>query len=339
MFRFEEISYLFLLIGIPVLIALFFISYRWTLSRTNRLISGGLQENLLGHISKIGRRTKQLLLLLSILLLSFAWANPQWGNKKAKVMSKSADLFVLLDISQSMMVEDISPNRLERAKRFAEQMINGLRGNRIGLILFAGEAYLQMPLTSDYAATGLFLRTANVNQAGTQGTVVGEAIGLASKAFQEDNLHHKTIIIISDGEDHDENALTKAKEAYDQGIVTYTIGVGTEEGDFIPYVNASGAADFKRDQAGKLVKSQFNETLLSNVANAGGGKYYPIFAGDQIIEDLKIELEKLDKREIEQKSFTDYASYFQYFLFFGILLLIIEFLLSETKRRSKNLTL
>ncbi len=331
MFRFEEINHLYLLIGIPVLILLFYLSYRWRNQRLDRMISSGLQSNLVGHISKIRRRTKQLLLLLSVLLLSFAWANPQWGNKKAKVLSQSADLFILLDISQSMMVEDVSPSRLERAKRFSEKLVRGLRGNRIGLVLFAGEAYLQMPLTTDYAATEIFLRTANTNQAGTQGTVIGEAINLATKAFEEDNLHHKAIIIISDGEDHDAKAIAQAEESYNQGIVTYTIGIGTEEGDFIPYKAPNGANDFKRDANGKLIKSQFNEQLLSDVANGGGGKYYPIFADDQIIDDLTLELEKLDKREIEQKSFTDYASYFQYFLFFGILLLIIEFILYEYK--------
>ncbi len=249
-------------------------------------------------------------------------------------MAKSADIFLLLDISQSMMAQDISPNRLERAKRFAENLVNGLRGNRIGLVLFAGEAYLQMPLTSDYAATSLFLRTANTDLAGTQGTVIGEAIELANKAYEEDNNHHKMMIIISDGEDHDENALAKAEDVYDEGVVVYTIGVGTPEGDFIPYTNANGASDFKRDDSGKLIKSQFNEELLVNVADEGGGKYYPLLAGQQIIDDLEIELEKLDKREIEQKSFTDYASYFQYFLFAAIILLIIEFLLPERKTKA-----
>lgn len=332
MFRFEEISYLYLLGGIPILILLFYLSFQWRNKRIDRLVSDSLQPIVLGGISNIRRRTKQLFLLLAIAFLSIALANPQWGNKKAKVLSQSADIFVLLDISQSMMTRDVSPNRLERSKRFAEKLVNGLRSNRIGLVLFAGEAYLQMPLTSDYAATSLFLRTANTSLAGTQGTVIGEAIGLASKAFQEDNLHHKTMIIISDGEDHDELAISKAGEAYDEGIVIYTIGVGTEEGDFIPYTNVNGSNDFKRDEAGKLVKSQFNPALLQNIANEGGGKYYPILADQQIIDDLELELEKLDRREIEQKSFTDYASYFQYFLFIAIVLLLIEFLLSERKR-------
>lgn len=331
MFRFEEISYLYLLIGIPIIIVLFYLSFQWRNKRISRLVNTNLQASVFGHISNIRRRTKQLLLLLSILFLAIAWANPQWGNKKAKVLSKSADIFVILDISQSMMTQDVSPNRLERSKRFAENLVTGLRGNRIGLILFAGEAYLQMPLTSDYAATSLFLRTANPDLAGTQGTAIGEAISLASRAFQEDNLHHKTIIIISDGEDHDEKAISQAEEAYDNGIVIYSVGIGTEEGDFIPYKTANGSNDFKRDESGKLVKSQFNPELLQNVANEGGGRYYPILANQQIIDDLKLELEKLDRREIEQKSFTDYASYFQYFLFFAIALLIIEFLLSERK--------
>ncbi len=334
MFRFEEISYLYLLIAIPLLIGLFYLSYKWRNQRLNRLISSGLQSSVLGHISNIRRRTKQLFFLLTLLFLALAGANPQWGNKKAKIVAKSADIFVLLDISQSMMTKDVSPNRLERSKRFAEKLVTGLRGNRIGLILFAGESYLQMPLTSDYAATSLFLRTANPSLAGTQGTLIGEAIDLASRAFEKDNNHHKMVIIISDGEDHDEQAINRAAEVYDEGIVVYSIGIGTEEGDFIPYTTANGVNDFKRDDNGKLVKSQFNGALLTNVANKGGGKYYPILAGQEIIDDLKVELEKLDKREIEQKSFTDYASYFQYFLFAAMLLLFIEFLLSEKKTKS-----
>jgi len=319
------------LIGIPILIGLFYLSYQWRNRRVNKLVHQGLQSSVLSHISNIRRRIKQLLLLLTILFLAFAGANPQWGNKKEKVMAKSADIFVLLDISQSMMTQDISPNRLERSKRFAETLVNELRGNRIGLVLFAGEAYLQMPLTSDYAATSLFLRTANTDLAGTQGTVIGEAIELASKAYEEDNNHHKMMVIISDGEDHDEKALSTAADIFDDGVVIYTIGVGTAEGDFIPFTNSNGVNDFKRDDSGKLVKSQFNEELLVNVADEGGGKYYPLLAGQQIMEDLEMELEKLDRREIEQKSFTDFASYFQYFLFAAIALLFVEFFLSERK--------
>ena len=339
MFRFEEISYLYLLFGIPAFTLLFYISYKWRNIRIQRILQSGLASPLLNHISNINRRTKQVFLLIAVLLLSFAWSNPQWGNKKEKVLSKSTDVFILLDISQSMMTRDVSPNRLERAKRFSEKLLTGLRGNRMGLVVFAGEAYLQMPLTSDYASTQLFLRTANTNQAGTQGTNIAQAINLAKKAFQEENNHHKTLIIISDGENHDEDAITAAKTVYEQGIVTYTIGVGTAEGDFIPYVNERGAEDFKRDAGGNLIKSQFNENLLTDIANSGGGKYYPIFAENQIIEDLKIELDKLDKREIEQNSFSNYSSYYQYFLFFAVLILILELLLSERKRNSGNLTL
>lgn len=334
MFRFEEIGYLFLLAGIPLLMGLFWLSYLWRNKRVANLISEELRNRLVGHVSNFRRRLKQVLLLITLGLLSFAWANPQWGSKKEKVLSKSADIFILLDISQSMMVQDISPNRLERVKRFSSQMVNDLRGNRLGLILFAGEAYLQMPLTSDYAATDLFLKTANTDLATTQGTAIGEAVDLAIRAFEKDNQNHKIILIISDGEDHDDEATKMVEEAYDQGIVTYTIGVGTEEGDFIPYTKTNGAQDFKRDAQGQLVKSRFNGDLLTNLADKGGGKFYPIIAGNQIISDLKLELEKLDKREIEQKSFTDYASYYQYFLFLAIILLFIEFILSERKRKT-----
>ncbi len=334
MFRFEEIGYLFLLAGVPLLVLLFWLSYLWRNKRIASLISEDLRTRLVGHISNFRRRLKQVFLLITIALLSLAWANPQWGSKKEKVLSKSADIFILMDISQSMMVQDISPNRLERVKRFASQMVNNLKGNRLGLVLFAGEAYLQMPLTSDYAATDLFLKTANTDLATTQGTAIGEAVDLAIRAFEKDNQNHKIILIISDGEDHDDQAVKVVGEAYDQGIVTYTIGVGTEEGDFIPYTLPNGAQDFKRDAQGQLVKSRFNGDLLTNLADKGGGKFYPIIAGNQIINDLKLELEKLDKREIEQKSFTDYASYYQYFLFLAIILLFIEFILSERKRKT-----
>ena len=143
------------------------------------------------------------------------------------------------------------------------------------------------------------------------------------------------IIIFSDGEDHDQKAISAAEKAYGNGIVVYTIGAGTEEGDFIPVKRPTGAIDFKRDQDGQLIKTRFNEELLVNIANAGGGKYYPIIAGDEIIEDLRMELEKLDKREIEQRSFTDFASYFQYFLFFAIIFLLIEFIITERKQNIK----
>lgn len=332
MFRFEELDYLLLLAVVPALIVIFWLSYKWRNIRIAKLINNELQYKLTGHISNIKRRTKQVFLLLSIAFLAIAWANPQWGNKKEKVLSQSADIFILFDISQSMMAKDVSPSRLERSKRFASNLVENLKGNRIGLILFAGEAYLQMPLTSDFAATEIFIKTANPDQATTQGTVIGDALKLAVKAFEEDNKNHKMIIIISDGEDHDENAVKNADDALEQGIIVYTIGVGTEEGDFIPVNRPNGAVDFKRDENGQLIKSQFNESLLNNIANSGGGKYYSIFGSDLIIDDLKLELQKLDKREIEQKSFTDYASYFQYFLFFAIIFLFIEFILSERKK-------
>ena len=179
----------------------------------------------------------------------FAASNPQWGTKKDKVKAQSADIFIAFDISQSMMAQDISPSRLERAKRFTEKLIRSLKGDRVGLIYFAGDAYLQMPLTNDYAAAELFIKSANPNLAGTQGTAIDEAIDLAVRAYEEDVKHQRALIIISDGEDHDEDAISMAKEGADAGLVIYTIGVGTETGAYIPFMNR-GRTEFKKDDEG-----------------------------------------------------------------------------------------
>ena len=180
---------------------------------------------------------KNVSVLLGLFFLFVAAANPQWGTKKEKMKVESADIFIAFDISQSMMAQDISPSRLERAKRFTEKLIRKLKGDRIGLIYFAGDAYLQMPLTTDYAAAELFVKSANPNLAGTQGTAIDEAIDLAMKAYEEDVRHQRALIIITDGEDHEGKANAKAIEGANDGLVIYTIGVGTENGTYVPYLN------------------------------------------------------------------------------------------------------
>jgi len=271
---------------------------------------------------------KFALLLISLALLFVGWANPQWGNKKEKVKAKSSDIFLALDISQSMMAEDISPNRLERAKRLAINIVKSLKGNRIGLILFAGNAYLQMPLSNDFAAAEIFIQSANTDQAGTQGTAITEAIDLAQRAFQDDVQYQRALIIVTDGENHDEEAIAKAEEARDDGLVIFSVGVGTEEGGYVPY-EERGREQYKKDKDGVAIKSKLNLNLLRDLADAGNGKYYLIQQGDKVITELKSEIERIEKQEVEQRSFTEYTSYFQYFLGFGLLLMLIEYLINN----------
>ncbi|MEL6866388.1 MAG: VWA domain-containing protein, partial [Bacteroidota bacterium] len=242
------------------------------------------------------------------------------------------DVFIALDISQSMLAEDILPNRLERAKQFAQKLVNELKGERIGLLLFAGNAYLQMPLTTDYAAAMLFLRSANTRMAPTQGTAISDAIDLAERSFEEDNKHHKAIIVITDGENHEPDAIERATQARTNGLLIYTVGVGSAKGAVIPTV-VGNRRDVKRDRTGNPVTTKLNEATLADIAKAGEGKYYNMVEGDQVFTALREGIDRLEKREIEQRSFSEFESYFQYFIGLALLLLLIEFLTSYRKSR------
>lgn len=326
MFRFEEISFLFWIGLIPICFGLMFLVYLW---RGKRIGAIG-EENLVSRLMPEGSTTrlwlKNGLVLTGLLLLFVAAANPQWGTKKEKMKVQSADIFIAFDISQSMMTQDISPSRLERAKRFTEKMIRNLKGDRIGLIYFAGDAYLQMPLTNDYAAAEIFIKSANPNLAGTQGTAIDEAIDLAMKAYEEEVRHQRALIIITDGEDHEGLAMAKAKEGADDGLVIYTIGVGTENGAYVPYVDR-GRAEYKKDEEGNPVVSKLNVPNLQDIARAGGGEFYLVNQGEDAISDLKSRLDRLQKREVEQKSFSEYNSYFQWFLGIAFILFLLDWML------------
>lgn len=300
----------------------------WVKRDRSKLSESTLFDQLAPGFSWARKYLKFTLLLLSLAFLFVAWANPQWGNKKEKVKAKSSDIFIALDISQSMMAEDISPNRLERAKRLAINVVKSLRGNRIGLILFAGNAYLQMPLSSDFTAAQIFIQSANTNQAGTQGTAITEAIDLAQRAFEEGTQYQRALVVITDGENHDDEAIAKAKEARENGLIVFTIGVGTEEGGYVPY-EERGREQYKKDKDGVAIKSKLNLNLLRDLSDAGGGKYFLIQQGEKIITDLQSEIERIEKQEVEQRSFTEYASYFQYFLAFGLLLMLVEYLINN----------
>ena len=233
------------------------------------------------------------------------------------------------------LAEDIAPSRLERAIKFTQNLVEGLKTERIGFIIFAGNAYLQVPLTTDYAAVQLFVKSANPEIAPTQGTAIVDAIDLAERSFEEENKSHKALVIITDGENHDDEAMERAKEAKANGLLIFTVGVGTEAGSFIPTIVA-GRADYKRDRSGNPVRSKLNEEMLRGLAKEGTGAYLNLMSGsEEVVEALSDRIDQLEKRELEARTFTDYESYFQYFLIIALFLLIIEFLISY--RRSKSL--
>ena len=337
MFRFEHPEFLWALALLPVIIGFFIMMSRYRKRALLRFGDIGLLEQLMPDFSNNKPVIKFSLLMLSMIFLIIAWSNPQWGTKKQKIKRESVDIFIALDVSKSMLAQDISPNRMERAKRFVGDMTDALKGNRIGSIVFAGNAYMQMPLTTDYSAAKLFAKSSSTRMAPSQGTAINEAIDLVIKTFERDSKHQKALIIVTDGEDHEEEAIEKASEALADGIVIYTVGVGTAAGGNIP-VFQNGVAELKTDEAGNVVTTKLNEDMLRGVAKAGGGNYFNLNNNNdkKVISELTERVEQLDKRVFEQRVFEEYDSYFQYFLFIGLLFLVGEFLLDFKK--SKYLT-
>ena len=326
MFRFEHTPYFWALLLIPILTFFFVAMRKRRKAALLRFGESGLTARLMPLVSHIKHQFKFGILMFVLLLLVVAWANPQWGIRKEKVKKKSADVMVALDISNSMLANDVAPNRLERSKAFALDLVKAIKSESVGTIVFAGNAYLQMPLTTDYTAAALFLQSANPDQAPTQGTALADAITTAEKAFENDAKNHKILILISDGEDHEGEAIIKAKRAPEKGIIIFTIGAGTTEGSTIPY-NFGGVEEVKRDEKGEPVRTKLNESILKEIAQAGGGEYFNIANTNGIIAALQSRIEKVEKREIEQRVFNEYDTYFQYFVFFALLLLFFEFML------------
>ena len=321
-----------LLIGLAVLVGVFII-YRYQ-QRTKQdalkqLGDSDLVKKLFPSVSVKREKLKFAGLVAALALLFVAWANPQFGLKSSTAKQLSSDVMIALDVSNSMYATDVQPSRLERAKNFALDLVHALRTERIGTIVFAGHAYLQMPLTSDYSAAALFLKTADPEQVPTQGTAIAEAIDIAEQTFTPESKRYKVLIIISDGEDHDSDAIKRAEEARRNGLLIFTVGVGTPEGGFIPMQDDQ--RDFKRDDDGQPVRTKLNEKMMSDLANAGSGAYYNLSGTNDIVNALKSRIDAVQKREIAAGKLGDFESIYIYFVFAAFIILIAEFLFRAAK--------
>ncbi|CAN5155700.1 VWA domain-containing protein [soil metagenome] len=340
MMRFEHIEYLYglLLLLLP---ATAFIAYAvWRVQALSKYGDKRLIEMLMPERSKYKVYIKFGLLTLAFSAFVLAMANPQIGKKVETVKLKGADVFVAIDVSNSMMAEDLKPNRIGRAKQFVSKLVERMKNDRVGLIVFAGHSYIQMPLTSDKAATKIFLNSITTDMVPTQGTSLADAIRIAVKSFNEDEAgKFKALIILSDGEDHEGEALVAAEEAEEVGVVIHTIGIGNPKGAPIP-ITVRGKVDFKRDSDGSIVLSKLNELILQQVAASANGKYFRMGNGTEELNYLISELEGLEKRELSEKQIVDYKSYYYLFVLIGFVLLILEFLMAERRSnwiRSLNL--
>ncbi|MBI4417629.1 MAG: VWA domain-containing protein [Ignavibacteriales bacterium] len=332
MLRFEHPDLLWFLLALPVLAAGLFALRR----RQKRLLAGfaspGLLRELAPDMSAAKRAIKNTLGLVALGFVIVAAANPQVGTRLEEIKREGIDLFVALDVSLSMKAEDIRPNRLEKAKRDVSALLNKLQGDRVGLIVFAGDAFVQFPLTSDYSAADLFISAVDVDAVPTPGTMIASAIELVLKSFPEDLPTEKALIIVSDGEDTEGDLDAAIKKATSAGVKVFTVGMGTVAGGPIPLYDASGnRADYKRDRRGSIVISKLEETTLRQLASPTGGSYRRATSGGNEIDEIYDELLSLERVAFDSKQVTGYESMYQYPLALAILFLILDFLLSEKR--------
>lgn len=334
MFRFAHIEYLNLLYLIPVLVVVYWYTHRQKNQLLKNFANSKMHKLLFPLQSGIKGGIKFGLSLFAIVLLIVAIANPQVGSKIEEVKQVGIDVYILLDVSLSMQAEDIKPSRLEKAKHDISKLINKLRGDRIGLIVFSGEAFVQFPLTTDYAAANLFLSAVDVSTVPQPGTAIIPAVQLAMKSFKQDEETKKAIVIITDGENHEGNVVKISEEAASKGISIFTIGLGSATGSPIPIKNSSGTqTEYKKDRYGNVVLTKLDETTLKEIASAGQGNYYLGTNSEDELNKVYQDLSKFEETEYGTTKITDYEDRFYYLLFPAILFLIFEFFISSTKNK------
>ncbi len=319
MYRFQHPEYLWLLAAVPLVVLLFAGMLVWRGSLLRRLGAASLiNAQFLGRIP--GRTAlKAALLALSLAIAIIGAANLQGGGHPQSVQRKGVDVVIALDVSRSMLAQDLSPNRLTRARQFIERLLDKLHNDRVGLVLFAGRAYLQVPLTVDYSSMRLMLQNVRPDLVPTQGTVIGDAIELAMKSFSQKERKYKSLIVISDGEDHDEKAASKAAEAAETGVTIYTVGVGSPQG---APIYDEDTKEQKLDESGQPVITRLNEEELQSLARRGSGSYTLLRNADDAAANIATAIDDSEGRSMGAVDYTDYVSYFQWFLLPALLLLI-----------------
>lgn len=327
-FEHKEFFWAFLLIALFVL--LYWLYNGWKKRAWKKFGEGPLISRLVQQQSHTRSALRFLFLLLALIFLIFGIIDPKIGSRIEKVKRKGIDLYIALDVSNSMLAQDIKPNRLDRAKMAISNLINKLDGDRVGLIVFAGRAYRQLPLTTDYSAAKLFLSAINTKIVPIQGTAIGSAINLAVKSFGKDK-HSKAIIIISDGGNHVGHPVADAKAAAEKGIRVFTIGMGLTEGAPIPISNSNGTQTFLKDRNGNIVIAKLNEKMLQDIATAGKGTYARANNASVGLNNILANINKIQKQEIEERQFTDFVHRFQYFLSAALFFLILELITVERK--------
>jgi len=327
--RFEHPLFLITLAGIPLLVLLFRFLLRWKKSTVKKIGDANLVNQLISGYSPRKFLIKFLLVTTAFGLTGLGVANLQSPGQIEQVQRQGVDVMIALDVSKSMLAEDIQPNRLERAKLLINKLIDRLKNDRIGLVLFAGRAYLQMPLTTDHAAAKIYVNTASPASVPTQGTVIGEALTICNNAFGSKEKKFKTVVLITDGEDHDEQTMATINTLAENGILLHTIGVGTTQGATIP---DPATGEQKRDEKGNIVISKLNEIFLQELSQKGNGSYRLLVNTDETVSGILDQVNSMEQKFITDQSMINYRSFFQWFMAAALIILVVDLFLPERKK-------
>lgn len=332
MFRFEHIEHLLLLLLVPILVSLFFAVLKWKRDTYKKIGD----EKLVAQLTKSFLPKRYLLrfitLITGFVFLIVAAANLQSATQVEKINRQGIDVMIALDVSRSMLSQDIKPSRLEKAKQLANKLMDRLTNDRVGLVIFAGRAYMQMPLTADHSAARLYINNASPEAVPTQGTVIAEALRISNSGFNKKDKKYKTILLITDGEDHDKDAINISKQLADNGVIINTIGVGTTEGGIITNVLTG---EPKRDIQGNVIVSKLNEQELIDIASNANGIYQQLNDVETVVEKIRSQILAMEQKTISDNSTLNFRSFFQWFLALALIGFIGELFISEKKKAKK----
>ena len=340
MYQIEEPKYFYLFIAVAILLLFYLLTWLWKLKKQKAFAEFSLLNELSPEKSVFKPVLKMIFVLLALSLLIIAMVNPKMGTQLKTVKRQGVDIVFALDVSKSMLAEDIAPNRLEKSKQIISKIIDKLGSDRVGIIIYAGNAYPLLPITTDHGAAKMFLQNAGPDMVSSQGTAINEALELSKTFFDDDTQTNRFLFVISDGEDHEENSGKIAKEITDIGIRTFTIGVGSNKGGPIPIKSNGKFLGYKKDNKDEVVITKLNVETLKDIAENGEGKYIYGNKTSKTVEYVEELLLKADKKEFESKQFSDYKDQFQWFIGFGLLFLVLDvFLLNKKTKWVQKLNL
>ena len=333
MYQIEEPKYFYLMFAVVALLLMYLLVVFWKRRKQKQFADLRLLDQLSPQRSVFKPALKIILVALGLTLMVIALVNPKMGTQLKTVKRQGVDIVFAIDVSKSMLAEDIAPNRLEKSKQIVSKIIEELGSDRVGIIIYAGNAYPLLPITTDHGAARMFLQNAHPDMVSSQGTAINEALDLAKTFFDDDTQTNRFLFIISDGEDHEENSSDAAAELVDLGIKTYTIGIGTNKGSPIPIKRNGKFIGYKKDRDDEVVITKLNVETLKDIAEKGDGSYIYGNRTSSTIEYVENLLLKADKKEFETKQFSDYKDQFQWFVGFGLLFLLLDTFMLDKKTK------